>query len=146
MIGMGRRSGGYHSGKVTGLNRVDGRPAYAYFSVRILGTQSTGPHGAMLAAGGISTDRASLHGRCTVKSGFNAISFGLSQHLGRGVTQGGIFDVQRLYFFLFHIFFHIGLLGFHSPFMGHSFLRVDSKTVKKNILTNPIFWPKTVSP
>mgnify|MGYP000140308899 CR=1 FL=1 len=64
------RAGGYHAGKVTGHDGVDGRAADADLAVGILGIEAAGAHGAVLAAGRIGPDGAGFHVHGPIKGGF----------------------------------------------------------------------------
>jgi hypothetical protein len=68
-------------GKISGMNRVNGGSANAHFTIRILGIQTAGAHGAMLATGGVRSDRAGLHGSCSIKRGVHTVILGFFEHL-----------------------------------------------------------------
>ena len=96
VVGVGGAAAGHHAGEIPGLNGIDRGAADAHLSVRVFGVQPAGPHGAVLAAGRIRADGAGLHVCCAVKGGFNAVPLGLSQHLGRGFTDGHCLDIEGL--------------------------------------------------
>ena len=96
MVGMGGAAGGHHAGKIAGHDGIDSGAANPHLVVGRFGVQPTGSHGAMLAAGGIRPDGAGFHVGCAVKGGFNAVAFGLLEHLSGGFANGHVFGDNLL--------------------------------------------------
>jgi hypothetical protein len=118
---VGRAAGGHVSGEVTGGYGVDGRPADAGFGIRVLGVETTGPHEAVLTAGGVGADRAGLHFRGAGEAVLGSVRFHLAQHLESALTGGYITKINLLcllFFYNRNWFLFISHVAPLFPFVG----------------------------
>ena len=97
MIGMGRTSGSHHAAEISSHDGVNGGATNTDFSIRIFGIQAAGPHGAVLATCGISTNGTSFHVGSSVKGCFYPVSFCFVKHLYRGVTNADILRIDLFF-------------------------------------------------